>query len=108
MFRRIFTTTGLPALSMLVSVLVSSSAAAQNQGYSVWLHRNDGGGGGGGSSYYRSRSYAPAYAPPVTVYGRTYYRSPTYGPAYASPVTVYGDQDTESYYTSVSPSSSLV
>ena len=91
MFRRIFAVTGLPALTMLVAVLVSSPAAAQNQGYSVWAHRNEGGGGGGGGGYFRSRSYEPAYAPPVIAYGRTYYSSPTYGPAY---------QGTDSYYTS--------
>ncbi|HEV3447735.1 MAG TPA: TIGR03000 domain-containing protein [Gemmataceae bacterium] len=92
MVRRIFAVT---ALTMLVSVLVSSPAAAQNQGYSVWAHRNEGGGGGGGRGYFRSPSYEPAYAPPVIAYGRTYYGSPTYGPAY---------QGTDSYYTSVSPS----
>ena len=95
MFRRIFAVTGLPALTMLVAVLVSSPAAAQNQGYSVWAHRNGGGGGGGGGGFFRSRSYEPAYAAPVIAYGRTYYSSPTYGPAY---------QGTNSYYTSVSPS----
>jgi uncharacterized protein (TIGR03000 family) len=88
MFRRIFTITGLPALTLLVSVLASSPAAAQNQGYSVWAHRYDGGGGGG--------------------YGRAYYRSQTYAPVYAPPVAVYSDQETERYYTALSPSSSPV
>src|SRR5205807_673608 len=59
MFRRLFAMAGLPALTMLVSVLVSGPAAAQNQGYSVWAHRN-GGGGGGGGGFFRSRSYEPA------------------------------------------------
>ena len=51
MFRRIFTLISLPTLALLGSLLGASPAAAQNQGYSVWAHRNQNGGGSRGSSY---------------------------------------------------------
>jgi uncharacterized protein (TIGR03000 family) len=43
MFHRIFTATHLATLAVLGSVLATGTAAAQNQGYSVWAHRNGAG-----------------------------------------------------------------
>jgi uncharacterized protein (TIGR03000 family) len=43
MFRRIFTATHLATLAVLGSLLAAGTAAAQNQGYSVWAHRNGAG-----------------------------------------------------------------
>jgi uncharacterized protein (TIGR03000 family) len=96
MFRRIASMSGLVALAMLGWLLPARPAAAQNQGYSVWAHRNDGGSGGGG---WRSRGfsaprspayydYAPALAAsaPVTPSQSYYYASGYYAPVEASPV----------------------
>jgi uncharacterized protein (TIGR03000 family) len=43
MLRRILTITNLTTLTVLGSILAAGAAAAQNQGYSVWAHRNGGG-----------------------------------------------------------------
>jgi|GEM_PF-3227951 len=43
MFHRIFTATHLATLAVLGSVLAAGTAVAQNQGYSVWAHRNGAG-----------------------------------------------------------------
>jgi uncharacterized protein (TIGR03000 family) len=93
MFRRIASMTGLIPLAVLGCLLPATPAAAQNQGYSVWAHRNDGGSGGGGwrsRSFFGSRSpayydYAPAFtaSAPVTP-SQSYY----YAPAVNNTVTI--------------------
>src|SRR5262249_17774730 len=57
---------GRTTLALLVSLLAAGTAAAQNQGYSVWLHRHDGGGGWSSGGHY-SRSY-PGYHYPGLAY----------------------------------------
>src|SRR5438094_3595206 len=96
MFRRIASMTGLIPLAVLGCLLSARPAAAQNQGYSVWAHRDGGGSGGGG---WRSRSfsaprspayydYAPAFtaSAPVTPSQSYYYASNYFAPVGASPV----------------------
>jgi uncharacterized protein (TIGR03000 family) len=96
MSRRIASMSGLVALAVLGWLLPARPAAAQNQGYSVWAHRNGGGGGGGG---WRSRSfsgprspayydYAPAFtaSAPVTPSQSYYYGSNYYAAVEGSPV----------------------
>src|SRR5262245_55536264 len=75
MFRRIFGIRGLTTPALLVSLLTAGTAVAQNQGYSVWLHRHDSGGGWGSGGFF-SRSY-PSY----------YYRAPAY--TYGAPADGY-------------------
>ena len=96
MFRRIASMTGLIPLAVLGWLLSAGPAVAQNQGYSVWLHRYDGGGGWGssGGGGWRSRSffvppspayydYAPAFTASAPVArSQSYY----YAPAEASPI----------------------
>jgi uncharacterized protein (TIGR03000 family) len=112
MFRRIASMTGWIPLAVLGWLLAASPAAAQNQGYSVWAHRNDGGGGswssGGGG--WRSRSffvppssgyynYAPAYtasAPVTQSQAYYYYSAPVF--AASAPVTRSPSYDYGSYY----------
>src|SRR5438105_6475992 len=97
MFRRIASMSGLVALAMLA--LSARPAAAQNQGYSVWAHRNGGGSGGSGGGGWRSRGfsvprspayydYAPAFtaSAPVTPSQSYYYASNYFAPVGASPV----------------------
>ena len=64
MFRRIFALISLPTLALLGSLLGASPAAAQNQGYSVWAHRNEARGGyrGPGSGVTEYRSFYPQRA----------------------------------------------
>jgi uncharacterized protein (TIGR03000 family) len=69
MFRRIFAIRGLTTVALLVSLLAAGSAAAQNQGYSVWLHRNDSGGGRGSGGYYSGRQPVYYYSAPAYTYG---------------------------------------
>jgi uncharacterized protein (TIGR03000 family) len=85
MFRRIASMTGLIPLAVLGCLLSARPAAAQNQGYSVWAHRNAGGTGGRSESFFVSPS--PAYAPAFTssapvARSQAYY----YAPGEASPV----------------------
>jgi uncharacterized protein (TIGR03000 family) len=69
MFRRIFANSGLTPLALMVSFLAAGSTAAQNEGYSVWLHRNDGGGGWGSGGYYSRRQPVYYYSAPAYTYG---------------------------------------
>src|SRR6266404_8674517 len=69
MFRQIFAISGLPTLALLVSLLAAGSAVAQNQGYSVWLHRNDSGGGWGSGGHYSRRHPVYYYSAPAYTYG---------------------------------------
>ncbi len=69
MFRRIFAISGLTTLSLLVSLLAAGSAAAQNEGYSVWLHRYDSGGGWASGGHYSHRHPVYYYSAPAYTYG---------------------------------------
>jgi uncharacterized protein (TIGR03000 family) len=74
MFRRIASTGGSVALTVLGWLLSASPATAQNQGYSVWIHKNDGGGSYSGGGGWRSGGM---YVPQGTAY---YYSAPTFTP----------------------------
>jgi uncharacterized protein (TIGR03000 family) len=94
MFQRIASLTGLISLTVLGWLLSAGSAAAQNQGYSVWAHRHDGGGGWSGGGWRsrgffipQSRAYYYDYPPAIAAGGpgtgsQSYY----YAPAATSPV----------------------
>jgi uncharacterized protein (TIGR03000 family) len=92
------------ALAVGAWLLSASPAGAQNQGYSVWLHRNDGGGGwssagrarwqSGGFSVPQSAAYyssAPAYG-----YSMSGYYSAPIGPV---PGVTYIIPESNSYLT---------
>jgi uncharacterized protein (TIGR03000 family) len=87
MFRRIASMTGLIPLAVLGCLLSARPAAAQNQGYSVWAHRNAGGTGGRSDSFFVSPSpayydYAPAFSSSApSTRSQAYY----YAPGEASP-----------------------
>ena len=56
MVRRIFAMSEVSTLAVLGSLLAVGSAAAQNQGYSVWLHRNEERNGSSSQSYRAPRN----------------------------------------------------
>jgi len=91
MLRRIGSLTGLIPLALLGWLLSAEPVAAQNQGYSVWYHRNDGGTGSRSRSsfvpqrptYYDS---SPAFAGTAPAMGsQSYYYGYYHAPSQASP-----------------------
>ena len=54
---------------MTTLLTLPGSAAAQNEGYSVWLHRNDARGGWSSERYYSPRHPVYYYSAPAYTYG---------------------------------------
>jgi uncharacterized protein (TIGR03000 family) len=94
MFRRIYKPGGLAALALLGSFLFARPVAAQNEGYSLWSHRNDTRTRRGLGNYISPDRPAPFYYVPAAVRSapaipyRSYYYAPRSEAAESSPVFI--------------------